>query len=462
MFAAMLLAHGYRVACMTPNPQALEVVLRTHGVAEHADLHILATPPVTPPPPSLRERFASAWLWLCGCRGFSTADVTEESAPVIWRPTLRDRWRLNAHRYASKSPEVSVTPDLPPAIRIKRRLLHLGVPPIWYSIEFIRKGLRILRRASRCSGIRHPANLAAAAQASLTNLPWRPDFFLSMYADLWMTNPAYWRPASVHVPLPWGGIRFMPLDNRHAATEGYFRDPMFRGLCFLDEDAVACYQSCRPEKIFGFLPDVANAELSLQPSTIAGEIRRRAAGRPIILLCGSVEGRKNARLFCEAARQPGAEDFLFAIVGQLHPATLDREERALLDEFAATRDGNTFFHDIYFECEGQMNAVIAAADIIFAVYRDFPISSNMLSKAATFRKPILVSDRFLMGRRVRRYGIGIAVPEEDASAMLAGLFSIPIKSIPVENFERYCADFSASALAAHLDCFLTDCFPKEI
>ncbi len=45
-------------------------------------------------------------------------------------------------------------------------------------------------------------------------------------------------------------------------------------------------------------------------------------------------------------------------------------------------------------------------DHVVAVY------SNILTKAALLSKPIIVSDRFLMGQRVNTYNIGIAVPEK--------------------------------------------------
>jgi hypothetical protein len=92
-----------------------------------------------------------------------------------------------------------------------------------------------------------------------------------------------------------------------------------------------------------------------------------------------------------------------------------------------------------------------AADILFAAYKNFRISSNMPGKAAHFSKPILVSDEFLMGYRVRLYGIGLAVPQDNVRAMLAALEQLAVDPVPPENFAAYRADFSEQAASDSLE-----------
>lgn len=459
LFAALLLERGYRVICITPDTSALESVLATQGVLGDNSLHLLALPGIVPPPPTFRQRMnASLTRTVRTLRGIpdSTPNgAVSQAEPKEWKPTLRDRWRLNAHRYARNAPEVRVTPDLPAAVRLKRHLLHLFVPPVWHS-------LRILRRPAIHAGERYPVNLAIAADTAIREAPWKPDFMLSMYADIWMTTPTCWRPAVIDMPLQWGGIRFMPFTKEVAGKEGYFRDSKFRGLCFLDEETVANYQRRSSDRVFEFLPDVANAALPAGSLPLAEEMRRLAAGRQIVLMCGSIEGRKNVKVFCEMANLAVARPYFFAIVGQLHAATLSAEEKGLLRAFVEAESDNTFLRDAYFEDERELNAVIKSADIIFAVYRDFKISSNMLGKAASFGKPILVSDCHLMGRRVLHYGIGRAVPEDDVVKTLEGLSSIVLNPIRAERFSRFLSDFSQEALAEHLDKFLTKCLQGAI
>jgi glycosyltransferase involved in cell wall biosynthesis len=104
----------------------------------------------------------------------------------------------------------------------------------------------------------------------------------------------------------------------------------------------------------------------------------------------------------------------------------------------------------YLESEAEFNELISISDSLFAVYRNFSDSSNMLAKAAAFSKPILVSNQYLMGRRVIEYGIGIASDEEDANQMMQAIENMPSSKDLTKNFERYRQDFSISTLSEAL------------
>ncbi len=60
--------------------------------------------------------------------------------------------------------------------------------------------------------------------------------------------------------------------------------------------------------------------------------------------------------------------------------------------------------------------MIDAADVVFCAFDDFPFSSNTLTKAAVFEKPVVVSEGYLMAERVRSYRTGEVVPQGNAEA----------------------------------------------
>jgi hypothetical protein len=66
----------------------------------------------------------------------------------------------------------------------------------------------------------------------------------------------------------------------------------------------------------------------------------------------------------------------------------------------------------------EFNAHVAACDVIFAAYHNFPFQSNLLTKAAAFAKPVIVSQGFIMERRTVEYDLGLAVPQDDAEKAL--------------------------------------------
>ena len=85
----------------------------------------------------------------------------------------------------------------------------------------------------------------------------------------------------------------------------------------------------------------------------------------------------------------------------------------------------------------------------------------MPGKAAAFEKPILVAEGHLMGQRVKQYGIGLAVPENDVEQMYMGLQQLrQNQSNLKDNFEAYRKDFSAQALGKHLTAILHACITK--
>jgi glycosyltransferase involved in cell wall biosynthesis len=79
----------------------------------------------------------------------------------------------------------------------------------------------------------------------------------------------------------------------------------------------------------------------------------------------------------------------------------------------------TYFQRI--TTESTLNSIIDGSDIIVASYISFPNSSNILTKAAFFKKPIVVSDGYLMAERVREFDLGEVVPEGDSEALAAAI-----------------------------------------
>jgi hypothetical protein len=59
------------------------------------------------------------------------------------------------------------------------------------------------------------------------------------------------------------------------------------------------------------------------------------------------------------------------------------------------------------------DSILQLSDISFAHYREFRKSSGIMTKSAQYRKPIVVSEKYLMGERVRKYELGYALPERE-------------------------------------------------
>jgi glycosyltransferase involved in cell wall biosynthesis len=203
---------------------------------------------------------------------------------------------------------------------------------------------------------------------------------------------------------------------------------------------------------------VTDASVPSAQSAFAAEIKQRASGRKIVFLGGTIGSNKNLSQWFRVIAQADPNKWYFVQVGEVHEQNLSTEDLAAYQCAQTSKPENLFIYAEYLPDEQTFNEVIALSDVLFAVYRQFSISSNMLGKAAAFNKPILVADGYLMGDRVQKYQIGLAVPETDSSAMMHALTELvkpEDRSVALpEHFAAYRQDFSYDALKQSLYCFI--------
>lgn len=435
LFVALLLKKGWNVLALTPDVPALMSRLTEKGVAASPKLQILK---------------------------WDADSGSKESLRRIWQ-----RWDEFGDRFFYRRPDSEVHPGMSFYKYWKTRFCQWGVPFLYRVSHFL---FALYRRRHNFSAsaevgidlepdMADPKALATRTNAALKRTNWKPSLALNMYMDTYATRPEKWSQFVSINSLPWVGIRFVPSEDAH---EAWYALPAFVGMFFLDEDVCQRYRQEFPALRFEYLPDVTESALPTAPSALALEIRRRAAGRKIVFLGGSIGGQKNLARWFEVIVRADPARWFFVQVGEIHRGTLTAEDLVALERAQASTPGNLLLHEGYLPDERTFNEVIATSDLIFAVYRDFRISSNMLGKAAHFCKPILVSDRYLIGERVRQYGIGSAVIEDDADAMLAGMEAIAARPIPQTNFDLYCQNFSSDDLAMRLQNMLVNCLSKGV
>ncbi len=299
-----------------------------------------------------------------------------------------------------------------------------------------------------------PFEMAERIGLALKGVTVKPVFMFNMYMDLYRTDAARWLAFDQSFNLPWAGIRFIPSES---STEAYYDTKCLRGMCLLDESVAQRYQQARPSLTFRTLPDVIDASTAAADSSVVKHIRDAAKGRTIVFMGGTIGKSKNLVKWYELIRSAEASQWYFVQIGEVLADSLSPEDRRALQDIDQDPPENLFRHTHYLPDERDFNAVIQAADIIFAVYRDFRISSNMLGKAATFKKPIVVADNYLMGERVRRYQLGFTAAQDDVMAMLKSL-KLCIDNPPhMSSFQAYAQDFSQTAFKESLFGFLEDC-----
>jgi glycosyltransferase involved in cell wall biosynthesis len=156
------------------------------------------------------------------------------------------------------------------------------------------------------------------------------------------------------------------------------------------------------ERVYKF-PDFAdNSKPNLGCITYK-DIERNKAYRKVILSIGSVAKRKGILTLLEASKQL-TNSHLFVIVGKLSKETFSEQELAYINTFKNKKNILIYFKHI--KDESDFNAIIESSDILYAGYEDWYHSSNMLAKAALFKKPVLVNAGYYMEEMVKENNMG--------------------------------------------------------
>lgn len=241
--------------------------------------------------------------------------------------------------------------------------------------------------------------------AVLAGLPGR------VWSGLYMQAHAYHRP----------GVRAPGVKKKWPVKRLWAR-PGLRGLLMLDEGMAPRVEADIGRPV-ALAPDLAESACR-EDEPLAAEAKRRAGGKPSAGLLGHLLPSKGVGTLARALIDDGAPDLAALLAGEVHWAMFGEEETALLRRLRDGERANVWLREGRVPDEPAYNALLRSCDVLCAAYRDFPHSSNTLTKAAIFERPVVVSEGHLMARRVREYRLGEVVPQDDPAALLAALRGI--------------------------------------
>ena len=226
--------------------------------------------------------------------------------------------------------------------------------------------------------------------------------FRFSWSGLYANSRAFRMPGS---PMP--NVNVMP------CPEKTFSPSLMCGVAVLDEGAVESMHRIVGNKEVVIFPDLTNEQVPApgeDESGLANKIKSFAQGRPIVCLLGDLRPSKGFEDLTCVAQDASMQEVVFVLGGGLSSDLADGRYKKMKSDWANME--NVFTHFCVLS-DAQINAVMSIADITYAAYRDFPNSSNMLTKVAALKRPIIVSDGYLMAERTRAYGLGEVVAEGD-------------------------------------------------
>ncbi|KPJ94587.1 MAG: hypothetical protein AMJ53_04945 [Gammaproteobacteria bacterium SG8_11] len=247
-------------------------------------------------------------------------------------------------------------------------------------------------------------------------------------------------------PYFWSGLYFHPTHYRDVKNNGIVRKKLFSltsrliakskwttSVAVLDEGVLSKLHSSLPGKQVILFPDFADEIPCDDHCRLAREIGERANGRKVIGLLGGLSKRKGLLTLIRTVEQSGERNWYFVFAGVFLEKTFSKEELTEINIFFNTPRDNCYFHLEKIPNDAQFNAVLNACSVIFAMYEDFPHSSNLVTKSAAYGKKVLVSSGGYMEEVVRRYNLGEVVHTRDIQSTIGALHRLTARNSSHEN-----------------------------
>jgi glycosyltransferase involved in cell wall biosynthesis len=201
-------------------------------------------------------------------------------------------------------------------------------------------------------------------------------------------------------------------------VERLFKHELLKKIFMLDEEKmnVVANFSGKPVQ---YLPDITDCSVD-DSDPLPRQLGLEPKIRPIIGLLGHLRPSKGIRELISFARSTPDLDVSFLLAGSCRWEEFETEDVKYIKQ-AIQEDSRIVFHPERIPTETSYNALVRACDVLWAVYRDCPHSSNTIAKAAFFEKPVVVAEGYLMARQTRKYRLGEVVPRDEPSPLKKAL-----------------------------------------
>ncbi|WP_413432489.1 glycosyltransferase [Crateriforma spongiae] len=156
----------------------------------------------------------------------------------------------------------------------------------------------------------------------------------------------------------------------------------------------------------------------------------KADGVPVLLSTGVMQRRKGFLKMVQIAEQNLAPNWRFVLSGVFPPEGLSDAERERVRWAMEGRFSSVFVHEGLLS-EPEINAEIAASDLVFLGYDDWYQSSNVLTRAAQWRRPVISCSTGVPAERTRRHRLGWMLEHGSVDEIAALL-----RSIDADTLER--------------------------
>lgn len=200
----------------------------------------------------------------------------------------------------------------------------------------------------------------------------------------------------------------------------------------------------RLDKKVTLMPDVTDVSTNTTNYELTNEIKQKAADR-IIIGCIGISYYTGVIDLIKLANACTGKNYFFVFCGQFDEGSYKHipkiDDRTLLSQFRNNPPENCLWREGYLQDEFEYNAVFNSLDIIYMMYPEHYTSSNRLTKAAYFGKPVLAANQHCVGENVQKFKLGEVAAPGDIVEQLEKLNKLAVllksEKLPLSSWKDY-------------------------
>jgi hypothetical protein len=267
---------------------------------------------------------------------------------------------------------------------------------------------------------------------------------------------------------PWVGLYFHPPKSNQknlVARSNFQLSKSNKGfIVFSQANMNNLISKLRKDQICSVFPDITQTEI-IQPSVDFPDLRDLAAGRTIVGMIGAVDGHKKMPdVFIEVSKDIDMTEFFFVLIGEFYWSSLKYLSSLKNEIKNGYSQKNLFIIDRYISSDAEYNYIFSRCDIIFACYKNFEGSANVLTKSSLFSIPLIVNSDSSLAALVDDYNLGLSISPINKDTVVDAIQRLSEKRkthFSSFKFDSYLEITSTSAFAKTLSSYLARLFQNE-
>lgn len=233
-----------------------------------------------------------------------------------------------------------------------------------------------------------------------------------------------------------------------------YGDPSCHAILLLNEDMPTVFTERFPDTQFIKFPDFIEPITIDYSPDICQEIQKSAKGRKIFLFSGRMIPKRNFIPFLKIAMKLDHQKWLPCAIGSLNKEDYTLEEWDVIQNILATYP-NLFLRTMRPD-DYELNALIRMANLFWLSYKNHPHSSNMLTRAASYKTAITATQGTLIASRAERYEMGISINPYNAQKAAKAINEFTSFNISPLGQQRYATEQSVDNLSNIIEKILTN------